>query len=546
MTSQWRSNGAYDSLRVHLGYRFQLLTGTYTSQAAPGGAMSVYMQIRNVGFAPLYNPRPAYIVLKNSAHTYTLPLQTDPRTWRPNGVISTVSEEVAIPSDMATGTYNLYLYLPDAYSSIASDSRYAVRFANSNVWNSSTGMNDLKASIVITNNPSTPTISVEPTTIDFGSVMASTTSTRTITVSGTNLSSNVTLTSNNAALTVSPATLTASQATSGATITLSLTPSAVGSGSATITLASTGAYSRTVNVSWIGTTATGAVELPATLNKANHSAVSNDLTWYNTNYFDLNPSRIQWPTTYADWTVYLSYPAEYNVTETGHYENGHQYLLQLMSGNTVISTYTTTATWTTSTTSDLTFPETAKWNLSNVPAGVYTLRVSDAMEYGEPKLKEIKLDCDAFLTSHTITWDATTNGGTCTKDTSEIPIGAPLGTLPTATKTGYVCIGWFTSADGSTMVKSTTIPTANVTYYAQFVEIPSLTGTAVDLPNTLDKTNYATVSANMAWWGTNNEYFDIGPDDDPNIYSWAAWRVNLVYPTAYTVTEETNCSNGHQ
>ena len=545
MTNQWRSNGTYDSLRVHLGYRFQLLNGTYTTQAAPGGTMSVYMQIKNVGFAPLYNERTAYIVLKNNDNTYSIPLTSDPRRWKPNGVVSTVNEELVLPANIATGTYQLYLYLPDAYSTLASNPSYAVRFANNNIWEASTGMNKLNASIVIANNSSTPSLSVSPTSVAFGDVMVATTSTNTISVSGANLTENATISSNNAALTVSPASLTPAQVAAGAAVTLSLTPSNAGSGNATVTISSTGAVAQTVNITWNGMAVSGAVELPATLNKANYSAVSNNLTWYNTDYFNLNPGGIQVPTAYAEWSVYLSYPAEYSVSETGYYTDGHQYRLQLLNGNNVISEYTTTATWT-SGGGDLTFPQTTKWNLSTVPAGVYTLRVTSAMEWSHPNLKSITLECEALLTSHTITWNATANGGTCATATSEIAIGDPIGTLPIATKTGYVFIGWFSSATNGSMVNSTDIPTANVTYYAQFLPIPQLTGTTVDLPNTLNKVNMGEVSENMAWWGTNSDYFDIGPGDAPNIYSWAAWRVNLIYPGSYTVTEETNCSNGHQ
>ncbi len=548
MTNVWRNSTpkTYDSLRVHLGYRFTLMNGTYTSQAAPGGTMSVYMKIKNVGYAPLYNQRTAYIVLKNSGHTYSIPLSTDPRSWKPNGVVSTVSEELTLPSNIATGTYQLYLHMPDAYSSLASNSAYSVRFANSNVWVASTGMNDLKASIIITNTPSTPSLTVEPTSINFGDVMQTTTATRTFSVNGANLTSGVTVSSNNPALTVSPASITQSAATAGATVTLSLTPSATGSGSATVTVSGGGATSKTVTVTWNGTAISGAVELPATLNKANHSAVSNDMVWYNTDYFDLNPTGTQFPTAYADWTVYLSYPAEYSVSEIGHYENGHQYKLQLLSGNNVISEYTTTATWGQSTTEDLTFPQTAKWNLSSVPAGVYTLRVKDSLEWGEPKLKSITLECEALVTSHTVTWNATTNGGSCATATSEIDTGDPLGTLPTATKSGYVCIGWFDSSTGGHPVDETTVPAGNVTYYAQFLPIPQLSGTAVDLPNTLNKANMGSVSEDMTYYGANNDFFDLGPTDATNLYRWAAWRVNLLYPTTYTVTEETSCSNGHQ
>lgn len=148
-TNMWRENGTFDSLNVHMGYRYQLVNATYSDKAAPGGKMQVSMRIKNVGYAPLYNARPAYIVLKNGSKTYPLKLQADPRRWLPNGVVSEVNELVTVPSNVPEGTYELYLYLPDAYESIASNPAYAVRFANTNVWDAASGMNKLNATVTI-------------------------------------------------------------------------------------------------------------------------------------------------------------------------------------------------------------------------------------------------------------------------------------------------------------------------------------------------------------------------------------------------------------
>ena len=41
--------------------------------------------------------------------------------------------------------------MPDQYASIASDPRFAVRFANVNVWDANTGYNDLGATVTISN-----------------------------------------------------------------------------------------------------------------------------------------------------------------------------------------------------------------------------------------------------------------------------------------------------------------------------------------------------------------------------------------------------------
>ena len=154
VTSRWKSSGIFDTLNVHMGYRYNLLTAEFSDEAAPSGKMNVNIKIRNAGYAPIYNDRTVYLVLKSSSKTYSLPLKTDPRRWLPNNAISKVIEQVDIPSNVQEGTYHLYLHMPDKYSQIASDSRYAVRFANKDVWDSSTGWNDLKATINITKSAS--------------------------------------------------------------------------------------------------------------------------------------------------------------------------------------------------------------------------------------------------------------------------------------------------------------------------------------------------------------------------------------------------------
>lgn len=150
VTNMWRNNGTFDELNRKMGYRLQLVTGTYDDQVAAGSQLSVNMQIRNTGYAPLYNERHAYIVLKNGNQTYPIRLTSDPRRWKPNGAVAIIDEQVTVPSNVPAGTYQLYLYLPDAYESIASNPKYAVRFANTNVWDATTGMNNLNTSITVT------------------------------------------------------------------------------------------------------------------------------------------------------------------------------------------------------------------------------------------------------------------------------------------------------------------------------------------------------------------------------------------------------------
>ena len=106
--------------------------------------------IRNVGFAPIYNERKVYLVFSSQVSEFSIQMQTDPRRWLPNGAETQISESLTLPADIPAGTYQLYLHLPDIASSLAADPRYAVRFANVGVWDATTGMNNLNASVTVT------------------------------------------------------------------------------------------------------------------------------------------------------------------------------------------------------------------------------------------------------------------------------------------------------------------------------------------------------------------------------------------------------------
>jgi hypothetical protein len=130
-----------------MGYRYELIEASLPESVEIGKKMAISISLRNVGYAPLYNPRPVYLVLKDAQHTFLLPMQTDPRRWLPNGVETVIEETLECPVDIPVGNYALYLYMPDAATSIDDTPKYAVRFANIGTWNEKTGMNSLMASL---------------------------------------------------------------------------------------------------------------------------------------------------------------------------------------------------------------------------------------------------------------------------------------------------------------------------------------------------------------------------------------------------------------
>lgn len=449
VTNMWRENHTFDTLNMYMGYRYQLVNATLPEEAKAGDEVAIALNIKNVGYAPLYNERPAYLVLKNDDATYPIELEADPRTWLPNGVVSSVEEQISLPQDIPAGTYQLYLHLPDAYESLAEDPRYAVRFANANVWDAETGMNSLNASLTIKGAVTPdPDPDPEPVAVDTvalpdilnaenyadcteGLTMYNTDFFDLGPTDAPNLDNWVewrvelkypgeyTITEVSACPNSHQfALLLMDGNTVVATDTLKKLSKIHGADTTVIhndkwNLYSvpTGVYSlRVKNVAKWGqpklksltldcNIPAEAVILPGTLNKENVSAVS-DEKWYNTDYFNFGDS---WGVDDSDghnlsrwieWQVELKYPGEYIISEAGYYPNGHNFTLQLLKAGTEISTFTTAQSWAEG---EKTITQTEKWDLSSVAKGVYALRVKNATDYGQPKLKSLTLEYDGEL-----------------------------------------------------------------------------------------------------------------------------------------------------
>ena len=134
----------------------------------------------------------------------------------------------------------------------------------------------------------TPTLSVSPSSLSF-STTAGQTVTKTFTVTGTNLTGNVTLTKSdaNGVYTISPTTISASAAASGATVTVTYNPTAAGTQSGTITVASSGATSKTVSLSGTATAATLETYTPV-MSAANSSYITTNS--FRANWTDQTPT----------------------------------------------------------------------------------------------------------------------------------------------------------------------------------------------------------------------------------------------------------------
>jgi hypothetical protein len=150
--SRWRSGGCMPEVQRRLGYRFTLTEGSFTDEGVrPGGTMQVRLGVRNDGWAAPYNPRAVQLVLRNASGSIAgrLPLAASPGKWLP-GTTTTVNEAVTLPASLAPGNYRLGLALPDPLASLADRPEYAIRTANTGLWDAARGVNDLKHSITVT------------------------------------------------------------------------------------------------------------------------------------------------------------------------------------------------------------------------------------------------------------------------------------------------------------------------------------------------------------------------------------------------------------
>ena len=127
--------------------------------------------------------------------------------------------------------------------------------------------------------------------------------------------------------------------------------------------------------------------------------------------------------------------------------------------------------------------------LQNLVPGTYTLTCTldadaDVLETDESNnTQAITFTVTPGITpqpEYTVTFNA--NGGSVSSATRIVTSGAAVGTLPTATRSGYTFDGWFTSASGGSQVSPSTVVTENVTYYAHWTPVPD-GGTTVQPPS---------------------------------------------------------------
>jgi hypothetical protein len=155
VNNRWTTGGCMNEVKLKLGYRLFLTSGTYTDMVGQNGTFDYSIQMTNEGFASPVNKRNVQLVFVNQANNavWQTNLDHDPRYWFSGN--HTVSGSVCLPPCMIAGSYKVYLKLADPSPRLEDRPEYCIRLANNSMWIPSNGRNDLNHTLTITTASST-------------------------------------------------------------------------------------------------------------------------------------------------------------------------------------------------------------------------------------------------------------------------------------------------------------------------------------------------------------------------------------------------------
>lgn len=149
----WIEEGCFPDIQTKLGYRYRLVSAEIQDQSKALGQFNLSLKIVNDGWSNPLNPRDIEVVLINEENNkeYYLPVNSDPRLWPINDTIF-LSINSGIPAFIEDGNYSVHLNLPDPENSLKMRTEYAIRLANTGIWDTASGYNSLQHSLNIDEN----------------------------------------------------------------------------------------------------------------------------------------------------------------------------------------------------------------------------------------------------------------------------------------------------------------------------------------------------------------------------------------------------------
>ncbi|HLT51805.1 MAG TPA: DUF4832 domain-containing protein, partial [Arenibacter sp.] len=148
---EWRDNSCFDDFQKKLGYRLLLKTSKLDKEAIANGSFELNTTMTNVGFAPVYNTKNAFLVFKSvpDGTVYQKALTFDVRRIAPDSDYN-IKEPVNL-SGIPAGDYELSIKIGDGSVSLSDRPEFSIRLANTDTWEAATGRNKLLHTLTITN-----------------------------------------------------------------------------------------------------------------------------------------------------------------------------------------------------------------------------------------------------------------------------------------------------------------------------------------------------------------------------------------------------------
>jgi hypothetical protein len=143
VNNDWDSLDCIKRIKQQLGYRMVLQTALLPKTVKSNKNFSVELHLENKGYASPFNPRPVQLILRNqqTGKITQLYFKTSIQRWFTGKIV--LKQNFVLPVDISPGSYQLLFNLPDGYTNLQSNPAYSIRLANTDLWEATTGFNNL-------------------------------------------------------------------------------------------------------------------------------------------------------------------------------------------------------------------------------------------------------------------------------------------------------------------------------------------------------------------------------------------------------------------
>jgi hypothetical protein len=149
VNNDWESGGCMASIRRKLGYRLVLQSASFPNTIQAGKEFHARINLKNIGYASPYNPRPVELILRRMSDGKILSFnfKTDLRYWVTGKIV--IDGVFFLPANTPIDNYELLLNLPDENRLLAERAEYSIRLANEKCWEEQTGFNKLGFTLMV-------------------------------------------------------------------------------------------------------------------------------------------------------------------------------------------------------------------------------------------------------------------------------------------------------------------------------------------------------------------------------------------------------------